>query len=281
MKITLPLFTFSLALSASGWAQISIEPAWGSQSFASVADRRFTSTSTNFNSAPSDGGAGFLTSATGLTESRGSSSGLSVLDGSNGISVPLIRTFASTNNGNWAAFGSSVTVEGYTYNGTSPATFNLDANLTGSVSNMDNDSAGNFATLSIWTPNFGGFPPIANRALSLDDGFFFSTDEGSYLEFGFNRLDTLSLEQNGLNDDDVLSGTLTWDMNPGDTVYLWANGRSAVYGPNSIADARNTLTTSFQNSTGLTSLSGGIVIPEPSTALLGLLGFVALFRRQR
>ncbi|GHC63125.1 hypothetical protein [Roseibacillus persicicus] len=280
MKSTLTLLSLSLSLSNFAGAQLSIEPSWGSESFASVADRRFTSTSTNFNFAPSDGGAGSLSSATSLTESRGSSSGFSVLDASNGLSVPLIRTYASTNSGNWAAFGSSVAIEGYTFNGSAPKTFTLDASLTGLVSNIDNDFAGNFATLSIWSPSGEFFPPIATRTAGPDDGFFFSSSESSYLEFGFNQLDTLRLEQNGLNDDDVLSGSLSWTMEPGETVYLWASGRSAVYGPDSIADARNTLTASFQDSTGLSSLSGGVV-PEPSTSLLGLLSLAVLFRRKR
>lgn len=280
MKTKASLLGLSLALSATGLAQVTLEPSWGSQSFASVADRRFTSTSTNFNFAPSDGGAGALSSFSSLSETRGSSSGFGLLDASNGLSVPLLRTYASTNNGNWAAFGSSVVIEGYTYGGTETATFSLDAALTGSVANMDNDFAGNFATLSIWTPQGGFNSPIVGRAANPDDGFFFSTDEGSYLEFGFNRLDTLRLEQNGIGTDDLLSGTLSWSMEPGETVYLWASARSAVYGPSSTADARNTLTTSFQNSAGLFSLSGG-VIPEPSAVLLGLLGVFAVARRKR
>lgn len=280
MKIKTSFLGLSLALSATGLAQVTIDPSWGSRSSASVADRRFTATSTNFNSAPSDGGGGSLSSFSSLTETRGSSSGFSILDASNGLSVPLLRTFASTNNGNWAAFGSSVAIEGYTYNGTETATFNLDAALTGSVVNMDNDFAGNFATLSIWTPQGGFDSPILARSTVVDDNFFFSTDEGSYLEFGFNRLDTLRLEQNGIGTDDLLSGTLSWSMEPGETVYLWASARSTVFGPSSTADARNTLTTSFQDATGLTSLSGG-VIPEPSTALLGLLGVFALALRKR
>lgn len=271
MKITTTLLGVSLALSATGLAQLSFEPSWGSQSFGSIGDRRFTSTSTNVNFAPSDGGAGSLTSSTSLTEPRGTASSSGTLDASDGLSSPLIRTFATTGPSNSTANGSAVVIEGYTYNGAGPATFNLDANLSGSFSNIDIDSAGNFATLSIWTPEsdfgFGG-------------DFFFSTGEGSYFEFGFNQLDTLRLEQNGIGTDDLLSGTLTWEMNPGDTVYLWASGRSQVFGPNSTADARNTLTTSFQDTTGLLSLSGG-VIPEPSVSLLSLLGALALTRRKR
>ncbi|MGJ8726748.1 MAG: hypothetical protein ACSHYB_19545 [Roseibacillus sp.] len=279
MNATISLLGVSLALSATGLTQVSLDPSWGSLSSASLADRRFSSTSTNFNFAPSVGGAGSLTSSNFLTESRGTASSFGSLDASDGLSVPVIRTFATTGPSNSAARGSSVVIEGYTYDGVGTASFNLDANLTGSFSNMDNDFAGNFATLSIWSPGDGFFPPIVGRAAAPDDDFFFSTDEGSYLEFGFNRLDTLRLEQNGIGTDDVLSGTLSWNMEPGDTVYLWVSGRSQVYGPNSTADARNTLTTSFQNAAGLTSLSGGI--PEPSTTLLGLLGVFALARRKR
>lgn len=282
-KATPTLLALSLAFTAEGVAQVTVvEPAWGSQSFASVADRRFSSTSTNFNFAPSNGGPGVLTSNTAISEARGSSSSYSALDATNGISVPLIRTFATTGNSNSAASGGSVVVEGYTYTGSSPGTFNLDATLTGSFTSIDNDFAGNFATLSIWSPEGGFGPPVFSRSAEQpDDGFFFSSDEGSYLEFGFDRLATLRLEQNGLNGDDVTSGTLTWTMDPGETVYLWASGRSQVYGPNSTADARNTLTTSFQDSTGLTSLSGGLIIPEPSAAVLGGLGMMALLLRRR
>ena len=281
MKMILPLLTAVLVFPSSSTAQVTIvEEPWGSQSSASLADRRFTSTSTNFNFAPSDGGPGSFTSSTELTESRGSASGFSILDGSDGISVPLIRTFATTGNSNSAARGSSVAIEGYTYNGPGTASFSLDAALTGTVANMDNDFAGNFGTLSIWRPGGGFGPPVLNGNNAPDDGFFFSTDEGSYFEFGFEQLDTLRLEQNGIGDDDLLAGTLTWSMESGDTVYLWASGRSQTFGPNSTADARNTLVTSFQDSTGLTSLSGG-VIPEPSVVLLGLMGAFSLIRRRR
>lgn len=290
MKTNHLLLGLSLSISGTGFSQLTLEPPWGSESFASVADRRFTATSTNFNFAPSDGGAGSLSSSTALSEIRGASSGLSVLDSSNGISVPLVRTFATTGPSNSAARGSSVVVEGYTYNGAAAATFSLDATLTGTYSNLDNDFAGNFARLSVWTPDSIFGPPILQAfdpntpppdpGNPIDDGFFFSTDEGSYLEFGFTRLDSLRLEQNGIGDDDLLSGTLQWSMEPGDTVYLWTSASSQVYGPDSTADARNTLMTSFQNSAGLTSLSGG-VIPEPSTLSLGILGLFALARRKR
>lgn len=269
MKFTTLSLTISALVIGESAAQLSIRP-WGSESSASVADRRFTSSATNFNFAPTQGGAGQLTSSNSLAEPRGEAYGSSALDASNGISVPLVRTFASTNGGNSAAFGSSVAIEGYTYSGAAPAIFSLDANLSGSVVNPDNNFAGNFAGLSIWQAS----SPFAGE-------FFFSTDEGAYLELGFNNLAQLNLSQNGIGTDDLLAGTMSWEMQPGETVYLFARGLSRVFGPNSIADARNTLTMSFQDSTGLTSLSGGTVIPEPSGALLALLGGLVMLRRRR
>lgn len=266
LNLTLILSACLIGIST---AQLTIQP-WGSESSASVADRRFTSSSTNFNFAPTQGGEGELTSSNRLVEARGESYGYSALDSSSGLSVPLIRTFASTNSGNSAAFGSSVAIEGYTYSGAAPATLSLDASLSGSFLNMDNNFAGNFAALSIWQSS----SPFAGD-------FFFSTDEGTYLEFGFNNLAQLSLSQNGIGTDDLLAGTMSWNVQPGETFYLFARGLSRVYGPNSTADARNTLTMSFQDSTGLSSLSGGIVIPEPSVALLGLLGGLVILRRRR
>lgn len=272
MKNNIALLLSGFSLISISSAQVGLDP-WGSQSSTAVGDRLFgpgSTVSTNHSFGPEGGGAGVLTSQSSFSEARGSSFGFSALDSTSGISVPTLKTYASTNGFDAYAAGGSVTVEGYLYTGPSTRTFNLDVDLTGTVSNMDNNFSGNFAVFSLWS-----------EAIVGGDPFFFSTDAGSYLEFGFDNLDTLRLEQNGLNGDDVASGTLVWQMDPGDVVYLHANAFSRVYGPNSTADARNTVTSSFQDPTGLVSLSGGTSIPEPSTSLLGFLGVFALLRRKR
>ena len=156
--ITLSLTT-TLSLTATIYSQST--PPWGSESFTSVADRRFTSTTTNSSFGTTNGGAGFHTSESSFSEARGSSYGYSALDNRSGLSVPLLRTYAATNGFNSSARGGSTAIEGYTYSGSSIANFSLDVSLTGSFLNMDNDFAGNFATVSIWSTDslFGGpFP---------------------------------------------------------------------------------------------------------------------------
>lgn len=273
MTNNLLLGAATAALLSSATAQFTI-PDFGSETFTSTADRAFgpgTSTTTNFTFGPNNGGAGFYNSSSNFVESRGTASSESSLVINGGISVPLLRTFAATNNGEFSASGSAVALEGYLYEGTAPQAFSLDVSLTGTTSNLDTDFAGNFAELSLWSGSsfFGG------------DSFIYQDSAANYFEFGFDLIDVIDLEQNGLNNDDVLSGTLNWTMNPGDTVYLHSFARSVVYGPNATANALSTLTTSFSSPiTGLTAVSGNVV-PEPTAALLSLLATATLLRRGR
>ncbi|GAA5483493.1 hypothetical protein [Haloferula sargassicola] len=262
-------------------AQLVIEEVpWGADAYGYVSDRFGSSVSTGTFNFPSDGGgAGIYSDSASLTETRGSISSSVVLNNAGGISVPEIHTYAATANSNSVANAAATGIEGYTYTGSTPKMVSLDVSLSGSYSNMDNDYAGNFARVSVWSDEvlvaMSSTELFSASALALP-GFFFSTDTGAYLEYGFLRYDQLDLEMNGIGTDDVTSGTLSWMMNPGDTVYLHAQGNSTAYGPNSVADASHTLTMSFQDSTGLVALSGGITVPEPGPAAIGALG-VAVF----
>lgn len=272
MKQTFSPLTLSAFIAVGGFAHTQGSTTWGSESFASTAIRAFgpgTSSTTSFASAPANGGEGFISSSNAFSDSRGNATSSSILDASSGISIPELRTYAATNNGEFAATGSAVGLEGYTYTGTLPQGFTLDFTLSGSYSNIDTDFGGNFAEITLWSGEafFG-------------DEFIYQSSAANYFEFGFPLLDSLNLEQNGLNGDDVLTGSLSWIMQPGDTVYLHVTAESRAYGPNSVADASSTLTGSFSGANGFSGLSSAS-IPEPSTGLLALLASAAVASRRR
>ncbi len=285
---TPPLTKTSLALAfatiSSAHAQLVIPP-WGAEAYAYVAENPFGSVASSpFNFAPGDGGAGSNSASTSISETRGSASGSVTLNTGSPIRTPLIRTFAQTGPAAAAAFGGATGVEAYIYQGAAPATFSVNVNLSGTVTNPATDFSRNQARVSIYLSQ----PELMLQGLPEEDPepdlffqpeFFFTTDRGSLVESGLSPVSDLQLFQGGITpDDDILSGTLTWTMNPGDTAYLWAQGSSNAYGPNATSDARNTLTLNFVNATGLTALSA---IPEPATSLLGGLGFLMLMCRRR
>lgn len=284
MKMALLPSVWLLAFSLPALSQIEI-PAWGAEAYGFVANRPFgagSSTSNGpFSFTEASGGAGFYSDSADLTEARGSISSSVILTSAGGISIPEIHTYAATTSTSSAA-SSAVGVEGYLYSGSVTKEFALDVVLTGSFANLDTDFAGNFANISIWSEESGIVAQSSSLAFAaVESSFFFSTSTGNYYEFGFTELDSIALEMNGIADDDVVSGRLSWTMNPGETVYLHAQGTSRAYGPGSVADASHTLSMSFVDSTGLTSLSGGVV-PEPGPGSMGALGLgILLILRRR
>ena len=277
MKIHIILISLGVSPLTSAASLASSEPAWGTQSFADV--RR----STPFNPSPTDftfnsnlgdndGGPGAEeSSARDSSPPRGATRAESTGE-LNFRRKTVTITGSARGSANFeSAIGGSIVVEGYIYSGVGTATFNLNATLSGAFSgfNLDNgDLAENFATLSVFGPGSVDMEPIEN--------FFFSDDENEYLESGFNRLSTLNLAQN-TNTDSVLSDTLSWDMEPGDTVYSWTASRSQAFADGTTsASAEHTLLTSFQN--GAIGLAR---VPEPSVSLFGLLSVFVLSHRKR
>lgn len=190
--------------------------------------------------------------------------------------TPLLRAFAQdtgactggpcgpvtgTNMVNWAgAFG----VQGYTYTGTQSMTYTINANLTGSVTN---DSSGIYAEIIAFEGPSFTFYPYSNILIS----------ELGAIPMGETVLGTGNIGPN------LLSDSFSINLNPGDTFYLWASlfAQSAAQGT---ADAANTLTLSFTDSTNLVPESSINAVPLPAAIWFlgsGLLGLIGVMRRKK
>lgn len=225
---------------------------------------------TDFEFAMTEGGVGSLFADTGLSDFRGNAAAQVTLDGSSGLSMPELKAEAyvtgPTIGGGVqsSAFGTAFGVEGYTYQGLGPKTFNLDVDLTGQV--VDS------------TPADGDTDIVADIYIFAESNFLFISDIGTLVfEAGATEITSTRLRLTA--GQTQAQDTLTFDLSPGESIYLWALLSADAERDLSFADAFSTVTTAFQDQDGLTSASGGLV-PEP--ALIGLLalGIAATLRRR-
>ncbi|MFK7894609.1 MAG: PEP-CTERM sorting domain-containing protein [Myxococcota bacterium] len=250
------------ALSFATSAQAQFGPpglldAYGANASASVAD--CPSFCTNFNFAPIGGGQGITSDSASVSEARGNSAAFAALDLSSGLSMPLLRAEAFVLNSGGGAFASAFAVEAYTYTGTGTQTFNLDIDLDGEIFDP--------------TPADGETSIVADIYIFEEFGFQFISDLGTLLfESGATEVTSTRLE---LSATGTTSGSLSFDLAAGESIYLWTLLDVDAERDMSYADAFSTLTTNFQDNTGLVAASP---IPEPGTAMLigfGLAGLAA------
>lgn len=238
---------------------------WGTSASTDTAD--CPSFCTNFGAGGSVGGQGDLSSSNQFSDGRGNARAEATLDASSGLSMPLMKAEAFvTGGGDSSAFGTAHAVEAYTYNGAAPKTFNLDIMLTGQVFDP--------------TPGDGDTDIVADISIYLAPGYLFGFGRGTLIfELGVVELgrEVVSL---GAGDTSAI-GTLSFMLNPGDSVFLDATLGADAERDLSFADSFSTLTTLFQDPGGLTSVSGGVVVPEPGTFSLVTLGLIGLARAGR
>ena len=216
-----------------------------------------------------DGGVGSLFAATDISDSRGDAAAEVTLDASSGLSMPVLKAEAYVTGPTIAggvqssAFGTAFGVEGYTYQGAGPKTFNLDVDLTGQVIDP--------------TPADGDTDIRADIYIFAEQNFEFFSDLGTLIfEAGAQEITSTTLTLTA--GQTLAQDTLTFQLAPGESIYLWALLSADAERDLSSADAFSTVTTSFQDPGGLTSASGGV--PEPSLLGLLALGIAAGLRRR-
>ncbi len=238
---------------------------WGTTATTSTAD--CPSFCTNFTFGTSTGGFQQTTAGSTVSTVRGNAAAEASLDPSAGLAVPLLKAEAySASAGLGSAFATAYAAEGYTYLGGGTGNFTLDITLSGSVSDP--------------TPADGDTSITATVYVFQEENFFFGFDIATLIfEAGATEIDSTTLSISGNETGGVRNGSVSFSLAPGESVYLWTQLRAEAERDLSFADAFSTLTTSFQDGTGLSAAS---TIPEPTTALLlgvGLLGLGARRRR--
>jgi PEP-CTERM motif len=160
----------------------------------------------------------------------------------------------------------------FRYTGSMPTTLSINFSLEGIVSENPLDlteSTGIFAQVAVLadTPNYQFDPFLGN--LVFEQG---ATLLGSEL---------LEIKEDTAGALASRLATLSFNVNPGDTFYVWQKLNISAVRNTRFADAFHTLSSKFSEPEHVRSLSG---IPEPATVMLsglGLVSFVGLVSRRR
>lgn len=239
-------------------------PYWGAE--ASTFTAEVPSFATNLDFGPHDGGPGIDSAFSTFTDPEGTATADASLSGING--EPLLKALGTGNAGSppGGGFGTAFGLQEYMHDG--PATtLLLSATLTGDLS----------------TPSPNAFDGLRADVLVFQEpNFSYSTDldtligEAGATPYPANEGGDVHINFEVLVDGAVnLNDTRTFEVEDGDTYYLWAKlSATAIGGPSSsgTADAMNTLTIN------LTELS---VIPLPGAAAFGVPVLVGMALRRR
>ena len=219
---------------------------------------------TSFGAGGTVGGVGSTNVSNSFSDSRGNAAAQAILDPSSGLSLPILRAEAYvTGSGSSSAFGTAIAAEGYTYEGAAPKTFDLDITLTGEVFDP--------------TPGDGDTDIEAQIYIFGAEGYEYGFDAATLIfELGVVDIASagLSLAAGETSD----SFTLSFTLDPGQSVFLQATLGADAERDLSFADSFSTLTTSFQDPVGLVAAS---TVPEPGTFALVVLGLAGVARSGR
>lgn len=218
------------------------------------------------------GGAGEASAgtATGTWPAPGSAQADGVVAG--GLAVPLLTAGATSTADAWLA-AQALVIQGYGYTGTVAETIELDWQLTGNVTNPDDDAV---TGLSVFVGFFSvgdlGFPDVGSSpmdAFNLLAGLALADPENNFLEF--------------TTPGDVVHGsTLSIDVNDGDQFYLAMGLMAAAGGAGAQAESLSTLTAAFRDTPALTPAIAAVPLPAPAWLFApAVLGLGALARRRR
>jgi len=182
--------------------------------------------------------------------------------------LPTLRVETSAAN-NRGGFAEAFAVQGFTYDGTDPFTFNLNYDFHGSV--------GANPTGSISRNELR-----ADVAVLIGNDLEFYPDWATLVyEVAYN-LDNAGTDSLFISSgiDVNTSGSISFDLNAGDDFYIVSSvGARSVDG---FADSFNTFTMNFDDDTGLTAATVNAV-PVPAAVWLfssGLIGLVGVARRK-
>lgn len=182
--------------------------------------------------------------------------------------MPVLKAKSYVNDNWWGTWSDALAIEGYYYSGTENSKITLAANLSGYVNNPYLGISDNSTVLEALVYVF------------REENFNYCTDLGTLIyEYGAIPKASITFEVSKTGNVN-LSGSVTFDVGPEETFYLWTFLMARAQWAPSYVDAFSTLTLSFDNPAGLTPKS---VVPLPGTLILfssGLLGFSAIGRKR-
>jgi MYXO-CTERM domain-containing protein len=214
---------------------------------------------------PFGGGELVADAVSDVDDARGEAHVVVSLETGGAISTPTLGASAYSDGGAGSGKAEAFAVEGYTNVGGTTESWTLDITLDGQI--FDPEGSDTFIELELvaWG----------------EENFRFSTDKPT-LEFE-DLVPILDETTFGIYDEATtsVSGSLTFSLAPGESVYVWALLTAEAERNGAWADALNTVTMVFDDPTGLVAASS---VPEPGpAALVGLagLGLVGRARRRR
>jgi hypothetical protein len=273
-----------LGLFAVGQAQAVTLTQWGTSASASSADCTFLACS-KFDflfanpiiNGATNGGLN-QTSAELLDyanpDGRGTVSAAVALQG--GLSIPILKAKAASVDANGWVSALALGIQGYQFTGTDNTTINLDAALTGSVTNTSGSDVTGLS-VGVWllkdNPAFA-FP----AATTLSDLFSQLLFMPVVDSFSWEDLNTGVVNRSTTTTD--LDSRLEITLNNGDEFYLLAALTAGADGTGAVADAFSTFEMGFST----TDLVPAAVVPVPAAVWLfgsGLLGLAGMARRKK
>ena len=181
----------------------------------------------------------------------------------NGVPVPQVRAAAFSIAGLDSAEADVFGVEGYTYTGPGSQSFTLNIQLTGTVSDPTPGDLETYLRAQVYVFDEAGFDFLAA-----------SGDPENAIIEGATAIDSFDFTAYTSG---TTPGSVSFTLSSGQSVYVFARLHAIVERDGGVADGYNTLTTSFEDSTGLMAASP---IPEPGTVSLLGFGLAALARRR-
>lgn len=205
-----------------------------------------------------DGGPGFNSAATTLSNSNGNGEGFANLNGP--TLLPVLGAGAFSNPNARVGVGSTG-MRSYLYTGASPTTITLDIVFEGEASApVANDASGESHVLVMKGNDFPfstHYPTLKFEEIPLTPGLDLLGESNLFLTTNAGP--------------QTLTDSISLDLLPGDKIAVWGNLNVRGTRSGSV-DALNTLGSSFSDPTGLVPLP----VPSPASATLlvvGLLGY--------
>jgi hypothetical protein len=250
----------------------------------SVLDCTFNQTYTDVTEGTLDQGLMQSAAYSFLDTSEGTAEAQAVLNETTGISTPTLRTRALGKEAAGGGAGLAFAVEGYTNESGHAQSYNLDIALDAVLVDTTPYDLGTgvvaFALVVKASADLLSFNDVLGVNLSFDhiSELYLAHLPGSTEVVGASLL---SLSPMTVSSD---SETISFNLADGESVYFAATLTAFTSRDGSSADAFGTLTSTFQDPTGLAAAStaGSTTVPEPTTVALMGLGLAGIgYRRKK